>query len=436
MVPTELKKEFRGIFPGIPTLILICLAVLPYVSYAALIGFLGLTVWWVGTDWKGIGRGLLRQGWGILAVGMVLSAIAADYPGEAALQLVNFLPFMVLFGGVATQLGQFASPVRVLESWIFVLLLGSIPINLRAIAEYYLKAPTVATQWANVPYLSWLYSETDYGHRADAVFGHPNVLAGYLVILFGLGLGLSWKFLAQRKPPPEPDKPQVPIWLRPSVWCYGATLLMPVGIFCSGSRNGVVVAIAQMLVFGWLLRKNRIVLMAGLAGVVAVLAGVIHWGIGGRSLGEAFSTSTLRFDVWQLALNLIQQDPWLGLGLGGFRLHYVPYSIPEYALVEHAHNLWLMLATELGIPLMLGFTLVVGMVCYRGLKSLIQKPFSPADTAVLTGYILGFMGATLFALFDLTFYDFRVNLLGWLVLAVIQAIPTLAPPECYPEDLW
>jgi hypothetical protein len=42
------------------------------------------------------------------------------------------------------------------------------------------------------------------------------------------------------------------------------------------------------------------------------------------------------------------------------------------------------------------------------------------------GYGLGFLACTLFALFDIAFFDARVNVLGWLMLAGLQAIADLA----------
>lgn len=395
-----------------------CLAILPYVTYLGLGGMLWLTAWSIVYNSSAIWKSLNRSGWTILAVGMIVSAMTANFPGEAALQLVNFLPFFVFFNALTLLLNRLNHPIENLGQWAFVLLMGTIPINLEAGIEYYLRTPSVFARLHDLPYLAWFYQGVNYGHRASSVFGHPNVLAAYLAIIFGLGLGLILQELS-KEPVQNQGRGKHHLWL------YGATALTLGGTFCSGSRNGVLVAIAQLLVFAWLMRRNRVVTFLGIGSITAVITGIITWGIGGRSVGEAVSTSSLRVEVWRLAIKLIEQHPWLGTGLGGFRLHYVPYSIPEYNLVEHAHNLWLMLAAEIGIPLMLLFTTIVGLVCYQGVKSLMMKPFKPTEQSVLIGYLLGFMGCTLFALFDVTFYDARVNVLGWLTLAAIQSIPQL-----------
>lgn len=397
-----------------------CLIILPYASYIALVGLLGITIWSLyrdgGTAWKL----LTNSGWLILAAGMLLTVTTAAYPLESLLQLANFIPFFIFFAAIATLISGLKAPFLVLEQWATATVVTAIPISFRAAVEYYLRFPAIEARLINSPYFTWLYGQPDYGHRADSVFGHPNVLACYLVMLLGLGLGLSLKHL--RYPIPNPSRSW---WQRSSSWVYLSTVLLLVGVYCSGSRNGALVAIIQLVIFGWMMRRSRFVMIAGLSGILAIFAGTWAWGIGGRSLGEAFGTIDLRLGVWQLAVDTMRQHPWVGAGLGSYKLLYVPYTISDYESVEHAHNLWLMLGAEVGIPLMLGLTVVVGWTCFRGVRRMITGGFSGPQRSLLLSYCLGFLGCTLYALFDITFYDSRVNVLGWVLLATIQAIPSL-----------
>lgn len=427
MALTKFRKFRKSAGPAaVPEpehILLVCLLVLPYASYVALIAMAGLTVWAVIRYGQAIGQQLARGGWLLLGGGMAITAVTAQNSAEAGLQLANFLPFFLFFGVLKVWIERLQRPVETLESWALALVVGSIPISLRAALEYYLKAPTVAARYIDSGRFEWLYSQVDYGHRANSVFGHPNVLAAYLVVILGLGLGLSLRQLRGGK------LGTLWPWRFWPLLLTSAIALALVGIFCSGSRNGVLAAIAQLLIFGWLMRRNRWVALTGLAGISAVLTAVVAWGIGGRSVGEAVTSTSLRMDVWRLSLDLIRHHPWLGLGLGGFKLSYVPYTIPQYDSVEHAHNLWLMLAAEVGIPLMLLFSALVGRFCYVGTRTLLQHSLPTADAAVLTSYGLAFLGCIVFALFDVTFYDARVNVLGWLTLAAIAAMPALATAQ-------
>jgi O-antigen ligase len=417
--PTSLKTSGPG-----DRLVLGSFVLLPYASYLALFGFFLLTVQWLYQYGRPLGQFLLKTGWGALALGLALTLGFAEYPGEAALKSTNFLPFIVFLGLFSTYVTQRPNPIQSLERWAFWLLIATIPINLRAIAEYLLKAPDNVAQFANVPWMAWLYQAPNYGHRADSVFGHPNVLAAYLVIVFGLGLGLCAQYLlapltAGSAKANEEDR----------AWAiYFATALIPLGVFCSGSRSGILALVAQLLVFSWLLRRQRWITWVGLAGVGSLLVSILSWGIGGRSLTDALNSSSLRLDIWQLALPLIRQSPWVGLGFGGFQNHYQPYSIPDEASLSHAHNLWLNLAVDVGVPLMILFTARVGWTCFRAVRAMQSSPAPVTTQAVLVGYGLGFLACTLFSVFDIAFFDARVNLLGWIMLAVLHATPTLLSP--------
>ncbi|NJL48270.1 MAG: O-antigen ligase family protein [Leptolyngbyaceae cyanobacterium SM2_5_2] len=388
--------------------------ILPYASYLAMVGLAIFLVDSLRRRSRKIFRLLWQGGWLWLTLGIAINLLISQAPGESALQSVNFWPFFLFFAALATVIPTFKQPLATLHTWALALLLATIPINLRAMVEFYLKSPASIERWMGNPWFNWLYLQEDFGHRADSVFGHPNVMANYVVMIFGLGLGLCAHYLEHQ-------------WRSSyAIWVYSATGLALASIYCSGSRNGLLVAGLQILCFGWLMRRHRYLAWAGLGALLAVSLGALVWGIGGRSIAEALATVTLRVDVWQIAAEMIGQHPWLGNGLGAFRLQYEPYTIPIYDWVAHSHNLILMLAAEMGLPITLGFLLIVGLIVGRGLKTLIKTPFPRPQQATLAAYMLGFGGAVAFTMFDLSFYDARVNVLGWLILAAIQAIPGLA----------
>ncbi|WP_035991264.1 O-antigen ligase family protein [Leptolyngbya sp. KIOST-1] len=397
-------------------LILVSLVALPYLVYGAIAtlgSFLIVSLY----RWpRQIGRLLYTQGWVWLALALVVGVVLSTAPGESALQVLNFIPFFGFYAAIAVAIPSFSQPLKTLHHWGLALLVATIPINLAAVAEFYLRSPGGLSRWGSAPWLQWLYLQTNYGARASSIFGHPNAFANYMVIVFGLGLGLCAYYLSR------------PDLRRKSAWICGATALTLVGIFCSGSRNGLLIAGLQVLLFGGLLRPYRYIFWAGLGAIALLVGSALIWGIGGRTLPEAFATATLRLNVWQLALEMIPQRPWFGTGLGTFKLLYDPADFPVAGdFLPHAHNLWIMLAAEAGVPVALGFTGLVGWILGRSTYTLVAAPV-PADAmALLGGYLAGFGGTTAFAIFDLAFYDGRINILGWLLLGSIQAIPFLAP---------
>jgi hypothetical protein len=383
------------------------LVVLPYASYLGLAGLAIHLLSWLVRYPQAISQRLVRQGWIGLILGLAISIAVAQDPALALLQSTNFWPFFFFFAGLSTYITHLPSPLASLERWAFWLLMGSIPINLRAFLEY---LPALA--W-RLGISGWPWEAVPVHQRVDSVFGNPNVLAAYLVIIFGLGLGLC---LRTRSSPPSPA----------NAWIYGAMGLIPLGVFCAGSRSGVVVLLIQLLIAMAMLRRHRWAVWGGLGLATATLTSVVIGGVGGRSLTEALTSSSLRVAIWQISLPLIRQYPWIGTGFGGFQSNYVPYAIPDEAVLAHAHNLWLNLAAEAGIPVIILLTSIVGWICYRAAQTYRLGRLPPETQPLLIGYGLGFLACTLFALFDIAFFDARVNVLGWLMLAALQAISDLA----------
>ena len=406
---------------------IVSLVVLPYASYAGLLIMLGLFIAGLVQRGNQVMRLCARRGFGWLAAGMLLSACFAMNKGEGFLVLTNYLPFFVMFGVMATEPVVLDKPFERLQSLAHWLVVSSVPMSLGAIAEFIVKfdviAPTVKASALPGWLLEHIY-EPDFGHRAHSIFSHPNMLSAYLVILLGLGLGLMLKALDTGR-------------RDAIVWAQGiALLLCVVSIFCTGSRNGLLIAMVLLAIALLAARRHRWVWFCGLATGGFFAAAAFAFGIGGRSLSLALVTQDPRLGVWRLAIEMIQQRPLLGWGFSSLRQLYIPGSIPDYDAINHAHNFWLYMASEAGIPVMLGFCLVIGSIYYDGLKAYLDKPFwrrgaieSKVEKAtwignrsILLGYLLAFASAILFALFDVAVFDSRVNLFNWGLVAAIYVL--------------
>ncbi|NJL88253.1 MAG: hypothetical protein HC886_23545 [Leptolyngbyaceae cyanobacterium SM1_1_3] len=252
MGPTNLAKTQGQPGQNLAYLATISLMVLPFINLAGLVGFvllLGLGLCYRG---QAVVKWLWRRGFVALAIALAISTFFAGDRAEALLQLTNFLPYFLLLGVLAVWLPTLRNPFAQLEEWASWLTITTLPINLLAIAEYVLMAPAMA-QRLQQPVLAWLYRlslDQDFGHRANAIFDHPNTLACYLTLILGLNLGLI--FSQSLQTPSERSVGVWPylsqyLWPRP-VWLYLSAGLILVGIFCSGSRNGLLVAIIEVLI--------------------------------------------------------------------------------------------------------------------------------------------------------------------------------------------
>ena len=393
---------------------------LPYASYAALLWMLFLFLSALSQRGKQVWQLCGRYGFGWLAAGLLLSSSFAFNKGDAFLQLTNFLPFFVFFGVLSTIPGVVLRPFFRLAQLARWLLLTSVPMSALALVEFVIKFDAIAPIVQSWPLPQWLLTfiyVPDFGHRAHSIFSHPNGLAAYSVIIFGLGLGLMLKGLE------EGDLRKQ--WLQ--VVALG---LCAIAIFCTGSRNGVLIALILTAIAMVAARRHRWVMLTGLAGGGAIVAAVLSLGIGGRSLSLDMLTDDPRVGVWRLAVEMVEQRPWLGWGLSGLRTVYEPGSIPDYDAIHHAHNIWLMLAAETGIPLMVAFSVVIGRICLQGAYAYLKGGLTQSNRAVLMSYLLAFAACVLFSVFDIALFDSRINALAWGMLAAIHVLSEHVRDEC------
>jgi hypothetical protein len=419
MAHTDVQSQQLGPSDAIwRTVLPLFLALLPfpYAMFVGLVGFFSLGLWQTYRYPGLILTRLYRSGFIAISLLLVVSSSFANFPGEAFVQLTHFIPFFWFWAIITAYLETTTEAWPQLYRWTRVLVWTSVPINLIGIYEYVLKMLHPAGQLTSLPGLDWLYIGDLHIPRAYSVFDYPNTLASYLVMILGLNLGLV--LLS-----PHSRHFSMPRWQR-----LGLTLnlVLVLGcLFCAGSRNGFLVAIAVLLVGIFAVRGHRWVKLVSLAGLALVGTLVLRFGLAGRSVSLTWLTQDPRFGVWSLAVDMIRDRPLLGQGLGNYKLLYNG-EVPLYDYIAHAHNLWLMLASEAGLPAMIMVTFAVGVIWYRGVNALVSLRSQTNPFSLLMGYHLCFLSIVLFSLLDVTLTESRVNLVAWLSLGVIYAGSSLS----------
>ncbi|MGY2802289.1 O-antigen ligase family protein [Thermostichus sp. MS-CIW-37] len=250
------------------------------------------------------------------------------------------------------------------------------------------------------------------GERPAAAFTSPNILAIYLVIHLCLAAGL-WLDRADR------DWPQA-VGLG-AVLGLGSLLLL-----LTASRNGWGAG-GLALVIGLALRRCwwgiGILVGIGLAGLAAAWdwpgwRAVVPRLIWSR-LADTFDPQSLyfsstanRLDAWQFALQMVQERPLTGWGWQSFAALYNAQDPPE--LLGHCHNLYLHLAAEGGIPLLLGHLILWGWILARGWQA-----WRRSQESVLLGMLLALTAFFASGLLDVVMLDGRIHLLVTLLLGAV-----------------
>jgi putative inorganic carbon (HCO3(-)) transporter len=183
---------------------------------------------------------------------------------------------------------------------------------------------------------------------------NPNVMAGYLALI--LPLGLAWLTFAWRSTG----------WL-PRFGLALAILAMAGILFLTRSRGAwlacgaaLVALVALRWRWGWLLVPLAL-LSAGLVVYAFGLARVMDV----VTTGGAISGIEGRVEIWSRAIYMIQDFPFTGIGMGSFMrvadLLY-PFFLAEPGTIDHAHNLFLQVAVDLGLPGLIAWLSVFGVV--------------------------------------------------------------------------
>lgn len=176
-----------------------------------------------------------------------------------------------------------------------------------------------------------------------------------------------------------------------------AIVSMVVAVALSASRTGAL-SLGVLVFWAWvdrsLPRSARwtlaftplvyVLIWAALAAGAAVTDGHFY---AAERLQSGGDPSSSRFAIWRNASALIVQQPWAGVGWGHFNFAwtFTPFPDRPVAFFDHAHNLPLQLAVELGLPAAVGVLglLALSLWLARGSWHAVSRdPAHPARAAL------------------------------------------------------
>lgn len=283
-------------------------------------------------------------------------------------------------------------------------------------------AGTVVALYGILQYLfGWGYQSTAWvdtdmfgdSFRVPSTLENPNMLGQYLILaipLGGAGL-LSAKDWAQR------------------VWYFICCGIMCVCMLLTLSRGAWLGLLFAGFLFVLFLQP-RLLLLAPIA--LVALYFVLPDTIINRfsSIGDLGDSSTsYRVYIWIGTLAMLK-DYWLcgiGPGTGAFNLVYPAYSY-NAANAQHAHNLFLQIMSDGGVVALVVFLLIIFIFC-RVICSALSRNRSWRARCYLAGAIGGVGGFMAQSMTDYTFYNYRVALLFFAVLALGASFARLAEQE-------
>ena len=217
-----------------------------------------------------------------------------------------------------------------------------------------------------------------YKGFVTSTFVNKNSFATYVGLGFQVCLALLWQQL-KRKPETllaqrSLKAARLEKLLRQDIFYIVMCLIVLGALLLSGSRAGMVSTLAGCLIFWAALAINhRWHWKKWLPVLLIFLAVIIGFSLTSSSLlfdrldpNRLQADTPLRVAAYGIALRAIASNPWLGFGLGSFESVFRLYRDPTFTMwFQHAHNDYLEIAIELGIPaaLMLLTALVLLISC-------------------------------------------------------------------------
>ncbi len=348
------------------------------------------------------------SGWLLLALGVsVLATGFSPVPKEALQGLFKLVSYL---GVYALMRQLLASEPVWWDRIVAALLAGQLVSSVIGIRQLYGDTDQLA-RWADPN------SVADGTIRIYGPLENPNLLAGYLLPILPLAVVALIR------------------WRRPAPRLFALTSLVlgATATYLSYSRGGWLGMLAALgaITLLLVLRATRhwpplwrrslpllLLLLAVAALVVAVtLVEPLRIRLLSLMVGREDSSNNFRVNVWNAAIEMINDRPWLGIGPGNkaFNAVYPLYQQPKFNALS-AYSVPLELLVEGGVP---GLLAVLGLLWTSVRIALGQLKGEAAFALPALAALAAIAGLGVQGIPDTIFFRPEVQLTGWFCLATL-----------------
>jgi len=290
----------------------------------------------------------------------------------------------------------------------------------------------------------------DRYYRAYGTFEQPNPYAGYLGLVFPLGVGLSVNWLTGKMVTrSQSTRPQgVPITNLPIYQLSAlllSTLLMGVALVASWSRGGWlgmgaagVVMLAALPRRGWIGLLLVTLVVVGTLGLDAThllpaeisarLTDFVEYvrfeDVRGVGINDANYAVLERLAHWQAALDMWRANFWSGVGFGDYEPAYADFRLLNWPIaLGHAHNYYLNIAAETGLLGLSAYLLLWGAVFWQTWRVTRRAPAGSWRRGLAIGLLGAWTHLSIHHLFD-NLYVNNIHLHVGVMLGLVALLAT------------
>ena len=334
--------------------------------------------------------------------------------------LLNWLPFFWCFWGFQ----KFLNTQKLRSDTAKLFLIGSFPVLISGFCQYFLGLYGPYRFLNNL--IIWYQrplNESEYGQSAvTGLFNNQNYAGAWLAIIFPLCLGF---FLKNKKN----------ILIKYSnfiilIFFISMTIL-------TSSRSAILSILISYFLFS---RFNKLKIFSMLITLFLIFGAyklLLFMNIDIEVLSNQFLPNEIynklssfdisnlnslpRIDIWSKSLVYISKNIFFGYGAGSFSNIYETLNVSLDG-TQHSHNIFLELAFNHGIIVsILIFFPMVSLLISASKRFLIygeEYYFSFTEKA----WIISFASFLLIHMFDITYFDGRISLLCWILLAGLRSM--------------
>ena len=334
--------------------------------------------------------------------------------------LLNWLPFFWCFWGFQ----KFLNTQKLRSDTAKLFLIGSFPVLISGFCQYFLGLYGPYRFLNNL--IIWYQrplNESEYGQSAvTGLFNNQNYAGAWLAIIFPLCLGF---FLKNKKN----------ILIKYSnliilIFFISMTIL-------TSSRSAILSILISYFLFS---RFNKLKIFSILITLFLIFGAyklLLLMNIDIEALSNQFLPNEIykklssfdlsnlnslpRIDIWSKSLVYISKNIFFGYGSGSFPNIYETLNV-SLDDIQHSHNIFLELAFNHGIIVsILIFFPMISILISASKKFLIygeEEYFCFTEKA----WIISFASFLFIHMFDITYFDGRISLLCWTLLAGLRSM--------------
>lgn len=244
--------------------------------------------------------------------------------------------------------------------------------------------------------------------RIYSVFYNPNILAEYLVMIIPISVALFWytKNLSKK------------------IIFLITSLIMSLALVLTLSRGGWLGFAFSAFVFILLIEKRLLlsIFPVVIGGIYLLPQTIINRILSIGNLSD--SSNAYRFKIWEITKQVIKDNWTAGVGFGHlpFKQTFESYirTMPTY----HAHNTYLQVAAEIGIPGLIAFLFLLFVTFKYGIMY-IKKTEDRYLKILGAGVISGLAGVLLHGAVENVLYIPRIIITFWMMISFIFTIVRL-----------